>query len=141
MRRAAEGRIDGLHHLAVRGWVQVHSCYLVALKHVVIAEDVAQTIRDHDPGADVILVRDLGAIPGDRHPLVAFLGLSPTDARRLPVVRDLLERGTRLVLIGDEAEETGEATSWWVLPRPFTSDAVLALLLRAEEERRGTAAE
>ncbi|MCE6952322.1 hypothetical protein LAZ40_18305 [Cereibacter sphaeroides] len=125
----------------MRGYVQVHSCYLVALKHVVIAEDVAQAIRDHDPAADVILGRDPRAIPEDRVPLVAFLGLSPAEAGRLPAVQDLLARGTRLVLIGDEAEDAGEGRFWWVLPRPFTSDAVLALLVRAAEERGSQAAE
>lgn len=114
----------------------MHPCYLVALKQVVIAQDIAQTILDHDPEAEVILGGGFSAMPEDRLPHMAFLDLSPAEARSLAAARDLLAHGTRLVLIGDAAEAAGESHPFWVLHRPFTSDAVLSLLARAAAERR-----
>uniref|UniRef100_A4WW27 Uncharacterized protein n=2 Tax=Cereibacter TaxID=1653176 RepID=A4WW27_CERS5 len=114
--------------------------YFVALKHVVIAQDLAQTILDHDPEAEVVVGRRPEDLAPDHRICVAFVGLAPDRAQAHPVIRALLEQGTRLVLLGEEAEAAGESQDWWVLSRPFTSDAVLALLARAAEERRGQVA-
>lgn len=114
-------------------------CYLVALKHVVVAQDIAQTILEHDPEAEVILDRLPPSVPEECAPRIAFLGLSPSESQALPAARALRARGAQLVLIGEEAEAVGESRDWWVLFRPFTSDAVLALLQRATEERESRA--
>ncbi|MGP3696699.1 hypothetical protein [Rhodobacter sp. NSM] len=115
----------------------MRSCYFIALKHVVVAQDLAQTILDHDSEAEVIVGRRPEDLGTTCRPRVAFIGLAPSKALEHPLVCALLRDGTRLVLLGEEAETAGEGPDWWVLPRPFTSDAVLALLERAAEERRG----
>ncbi|EGJ22776.1 hypothetical protein RSWS8N_11840 [Cereibacter sphaeroides WS8N] len=114
----------------------MRSCYFIVLKHVVVAQDLAQTILVHDPEAEVIVGRRPEDLSPTCHPRVAFVGLSPEKALAHPAIRELLHEGTRLVLLGEEAEEAGEGADWWILSRPFTSDAVLALLERAAEERR-----
>lgn len=109
---------------------------VIALKHFVVAQDIAQALADFDPGIHVILVTDPQSIvlsPDMEQVWLAFLGLAPSRVADDPLAQAVLQRGGRLVLINDEAEEVGDSADWWVLRRPFTTDAILSLLSRTHE--------
>lgn len=109
---------------------------LIALKHFVVAQDIALTIAEFDPTIHVILVTDPQSImlsSGVERLWLAFLGISPSRIDDDPLAQAVLARGGQLVLINDEAEEIGDSDRWWVLPRPFTTEAVLNLMTRASE--------
>ncbi|MEH6773367.1 MAG: hypothetical protein V7668_05560 [Cereibacter changlensis] len=113
---------------------EVSPTCLIALKHFVVAQDIAQIVAEFDPAAQVILVTDPRSIAlteGVERVWLAFLGIGPSRVAEDPLAQAVLRRGGRLVLISDEAEETGATGDWWVLQRPFTTDAVLSLLQRA----------
>jgi len=111
------------------------AAYLIVLKQVLIARDLAETIAEHDPGARVVLaqtcaeaLRLLDAVP--EKVVLSFLSVSPENISGSALVNALSARGSRTVLMGDDAENRGEAPGWWVLERPFTSEMVTNLLRR-----------
>ena len=106
--------------------------YLIVLRHVVVAQDIALTVAEFDPSARILVARSgEEAIPlldgVDRLPL-AFLGKGPSEFRASPIAGELEARGARVVLMGEEAEAQGEAEGFEVLVRPFTTEAILARL-------------
>ncbi|NUB45779.1 hypothetical protein GEU84_015375 [Fertoebacter nigrum] len=108
------------------------AAYLIVLKEQLVAQDLAEAIAEHDPDARVILAHDtaeaMRLLAGQGLKLVlAFLGMAPAALAS----SGLADPEARVVLIGNEAEETGEGPGWWVLERPFTSDCVRDLLERA----------
>ena len=109
--------------------------YLIVLKQVLIAHDLADTIVEHDPGARVILaqtcadaMRQMEGVT--ENVVLAFLAVSPDHLAGNALVDALTVRGARTVLMGEDAETRGETPAWWVLERPFTTETVLNLLRR-----------
>lgn len=109
--------------------------YVIVLGQVVVAQDIAQAIAEYDPDATVITTprREdaVAAVAALRGKLV--LGVMNTPPRLLHddvLAQATLARGGRIVLIHDEAEVEGEADGYWVLQRPFTTEAVRDLLER-----------
>lgn len=106
--------------------------YLIVLRHVVVAQDIALTIAEFDPAARVLVARNgdeaLSLLEGVERLPLAFLGKGPSEFRGSPIAAALSRRGARVVLMGEEAEARGEAEGFAVLVRPFTTDAILACL-------------
>ncbi len=108
------------------------AAFLIVLRHVLVAQDIAMAIAEHDPGARVILARDAAeALPrlgGVTRLAVAFVGEDPSVFRGSALDLALAERGGRVVLMGQDAEAAGEAAGFPVLARPFTTGDVLGHL-------------
>ena len=107
--------------------------YLVVLKHVVVAEDLAQIVAEFDPGAEVLHMRDtptaLQAMQGIESMRLAFL----IDERHVEGWADLVAgiaaRGGQVVLIPrSEGIETAPFSGCLILERPFTTEMVQATL-------------
>ena len=106
--------------------------YLIVLRHVVVAQDIAMTIADRDPGARVVTVASPAeALPalGDVGRLaVAFVAEAPREHRESDLARAIATRGGRVVLIGEAAETEGAELGFPVLARPFSTEDILAHL-------------
>lgn len=106
--------------------------YLIVLRHVVVAQDIALTVAEFDPSARILVARNgeeaIPMLDGVDHLPIAFLGKGPSEFRASPIAAELAARGARVVLMGEEAEARGEAEGFEVLVRPFTTDAILARL-------------
>lgn len=102
--------------------------YLIVLRHVLVAQDIAMAVAEHQPSAAVILARDgteaLARLAGVGRLTVAFVGQGPVGYRSSALGRAVAERGGRVVLMGQEAEAAGEASGFAVLARPFTTSDV-----------------
>lgn len=106
--------------------------YLIVLRHVLVAEDIAMTVAEFDPAARVIAVASpaeaLPHLDGVGQVAMAFVGQGPSGFRDSDLHRALDRRGSRVVLLGEEAEAAGEAAGFPVLVRPFTTVDVLERL-------------
>jgi hypothetical protein len=108
--------------------------YLIVVGELLIAQDLALTIGDHDSTADVILASTLpqakaalASVPHLRH---AFVAASPDAFVESGLDQAIRQRGGRAILMGVEAEAAGPSPGWDVLPQPFTTDCVLALFAK-----------
>ena len=106
--------------------------YLIVLRHVLVAQDIAMTIADADPGARVVTTASpaeaLPALRDVERLAVAFVAEAPRDHGDSDLGRAIAARGGRVVLIGEAAEAEGEALGFPVLTRPFSTGDVLAHL-------------
>lgn len=106
--------------------------YLVALRHAVVAQDIAQTVAEVHPAARVVVAASpdeaVRAIAGLERIAMAFVGDGPRGFEGSPLAEALARRGAAVVLMGGEAEAEGEAAGFAVLARPFGMGAVTALL-------------
>ena len=104
--------------------------YLIVLRHVVVAQDIALTLADHDPGARVLhatqAAEALLLLDGTPTLRVAFVAEAPAAFAGSALEAAIVARGGRPVLIGEAAEADGWGFA--VLHRPFTTAAVLAHL-------------
>jgi len=111
-------------------------CYLIVMSQVLVAQDIAMTIRDHDPGATVIVATGVGHALVQLQPVsrldLAFLTEHPTAFAGSPLARAIALRGGRTVLLGSDAENTGPNGDWDVLAQPFDTQALMARLIRVE---------
>ena len=110
-----------------------HEAYLVVLKHVVVAEDLAQIVNEFDPGAKVIRVRDTPAALEALRSIVAIRVAFLIDNRHAEgwgdLVAGIVLRGGRVVLIPrSEGVETAPFDDCLILDRPFTTEMVQATL-------------
>lgn len=105
--------------------------YLVLLDDVLVAMDIAETIREIAPGASVHVFADeaeaIAALEGLRVLTQAFVAADPAGFDGSDLAKGITLRGGAVVLLGDAAEEAG-ATPWPVLQRPFGRDALIAQL-------------
>ncbi|MBY6002931.1 hypothetical protein KUV62_03375 [Salipiger bermudensis] len=108
--------------------------FLVAVTDQLVGIDIATILRDAHPDAVVVTAPDreaaLISVRGGAAPSIAVVSLSPEEARSSALGQALLEIGTRIVLMGHEAELHGEADGFEVLHRPFRTVDLLALLGR-----------
>ena len=106
--------------------------YLVVLGDYLVAQDLAESIVYYDPAATVIVrhttAEALVAVDSVARIEVAFVGDAPTRFAASQLAQMIHSKGGRVVLLGDEAEATGEAAGWSVLHRPFSLSLVLACL-------------
>ena len=100
--------------------------YLIVLRHVVVAQDIAATIADVDPGAPVLAVASseaaLPALGEVERLAVAFVAEAPRSFEGSPLARGIAARGGRVVLIGEAAEAEGAGLGFQVLSRPFSTE-------------------
>lgn len=103
--------------------------YLIVLRHVLVAQDMALTIAEVDPGARVLLAggvaEGLAMVEGVGRIAVAFVRETPEGFAGSELARAVADRGGRAVLMGEEAEEHGEADGFAVLARPFSSGSLM----------------
>jgi hypothetical protein len=106
--------------------------YLIVLRHVLVAQDIAMTIGEFDSGARILTAASgaeaLPLLEGVERLAMAFVGRGPQAFRASPLARAVTERGGRVVLMGEEAEAQGEAQGFSVLVRPFGTSDVLTHL-------------
>lgn len=106
--------------------------YLVALPHVLVAQDIAMTAEEFAPGAPVLLaatprdaLRALEAAGEGTRIAVAFVAEDPGTFAGSPLQKAIARRGGRAVLIGEAAEAEGPRQGFPVLQRPFGPRDVL----------------
>lgn len=108
------------------------SAYLVVIREVIVANDIAQTIAHHEPGAHVIIAATHAQAVTALGPVatlaIAFISERPAQFAQSGLCTAIAARGGRVVLLGEDAEVTGPNADWSVLYQPFTTDAVIAKL-------------
>lgn len=109
--------------------------YLVVEPMPPIAEDLALSLSDGDPGGEVLVAateaQALQAIQGRGPIVLAIVHNGPQDFLRSELGAALAERGARVVLIGDRAEEAPPHAEFAVLQRPYDADHLMALMAQA----------
>lgn len=108
--------------------------YLIVLRELLIAQDLATTITDRDPTARVVLAATpdeaVVALAGIPLVTVAFVSATPGDYVSSSLGPAIKARHGRVILLGFEAEASGPSQDWDVLPQPFDTVAVLGVLGR-----------
>jgi hypothetical protein len=103
--------------------------YLIVLRHVLVAQDIAMTISDTDPEARIVTAASeaeaLPRLAGVDRLTVAFVGQAPRAYGESALARAVRARGGRVVLLGEEAEAEGAAMGYAVLVRPFATASIL----------------
>ncbi len=117
--------------------------YIIVMRDVLIAQDLSLTIGDHDPGARIEVASSLteaeAIVARLTQIVMAFIVEAPRKFRHSDLSRAIAERGGRVVLLGDDAEDGGPTPDWDVLYRPFSTDEVLARLTRWDRPQLGAA--
>ena len=108
------------------------AAYLIVVQEVVVAQDLAQTISDHQPGAHIIMAASLNAaiealidVPRVE---IAFVAADPQAYLESQFAKVLAARGAQVVLMGVWGEVRRSAQIWNLLPFPFTTDDVRGLM-------------
>lgn len=109
------------------------STYVVVIRDPIVAQDVAGAIAHLDPSARILVAamnphEAVGLLGDVTAVAVAVLEADPRTLRATTFGAALEARGARIILIGDAAEEAGEAGDYRVLMRPFGNEALLAVL-------------
>ena len=107
--------------------------YLIVLRHVLVAQDIAMTIADVDPQARVVTAASeaeaLSKLDGVERLAVAFVGQSPRAYEGSELAEAVGRCGGRVVLLGEDAEAEGAAMGYAVLVRPFSTGSILSHLV------------
>lgn len=110
--------------------------YLLLVENPIVAIDIAETIREHRPGAAILVAEDLAEaarLIADHGPVeMAVFECSPPELAVSGLGRAIEAGGGRVVLIGDRAEESPPeegVSGWRLLLRPFVSEDIATLLL------------
>ncbi|AMY69684.1 hypothetical protein FALB51S_03370 [Frigidibacter albus] len=116
------------------------NAYLVVLKHVVVAEDLAQIVAEFDPGAEVLHMRDTSAALQAVREIGAMRLAFLIDDRHVEgwadLVAGIMARGGQVVLIPrSEGIVTAPFADCLILDRPFTTEMVKATLDAALQRR------
>jgi len=110
--------------------------YLVLVTETLVAQDIAQTITDFDPASKVICAGSLAAaevaVAAEHAIEIAFVAGNPGQFAQSALHRGLIARGSRVVLLGYEAEASGPTPVFDVLQQPFDTAAVVAKLLAGQ---------
>lgn len=106
--------------------------FLIVLDDSIVAQDLAETVSEHDPAAGLIPCRTLdeaiAALAHVERIAVAFVEAGPAEFAASPLAGLIAAKGGRVVLIGDDAEDSARMCGHAVLQRPFSTEMVLALL-------------
>ena len=107
--------------------------YLIVLRHVLVAQDIAMTIADVNPQARVVTAASeaeaLSKLDGVERLAVAFVGQSPRAYEVSALAEAVGRCGGRVVLLGEDAEAEGAALGYAVLVRPFSTGSILSHLV------------
>lgn len=107
--------------------------YLIVLRHVLVAQDIALTIADVDPQARVVTAASeaeaLSKLSGVDRLAVAFVGQSPRAYEGSALAEAVGRCGGRVVLLGEDAEAEGAELGYAVLVRPFSTGSILSHLV------------
>jgi len=105
---------------------------LIVLKEVLVGQDLAQAVRDERPDARVVIAQTpeaaLSAIDDEARVEIAFVAAEPQVFERSSLVRGLTKRGARVVMLGVWTDPAALPGSWTLLPFPFTTEDVRALI-------------
>ncbi len=106
--------------------------FLICINDAIVAEDVAGILQDAMPQSSVICAASqadaLQRLETLHAPLIGFIQMAPEAVADSPLGQALTQAGARIVLLGNAAEERGEAAGFAVLQRPFRSVDLLALV-------------
>ena len=112
----------------------INNYLIVGLRGIVLA-DIIDTVRNAFPDFHVItadtlmdasaIVAQLGSVP------FAFLNVDPDEFIRTELAIALTRLETRIVLMGDAAEEKVKTSPFPVLDRPFAEDDVIRILKKS----------
>ncbi len=100
---------------------------LLVTSQPIVAEDIALTLGDEWPGAQIVLARDLEdglrAIAGFAAVALAVIETEAVVFAVSPLRPALSVKGARVCLLGSR-----DGGQWPTLPMPFTTDALLLAL-------------
>jgi hypothetical protein len=106
--------------------------YLIVLRELLIAQDLALTIADHDAAAHVIIASTaaeaVAALQLVAVVAKAFVGIPPDAFAGSDLADAIARRRGRVILLGVEAEEHGPTQGWDILAQPFMTETVMAKL-------------
>ncbi|MEI4469811.1 hypothetical protein [Frigidibacter sp. MR17.24] len=107
--------------------------YLILTRHLIVAEDLAQILAQHDPTGAVLRARDPEAaaalLDGAARVSLAFLADAHGQEGWDEALAMVEARGARVVLIPRDDDPAPKDTArFTVLERPFTTEMVLAVL-------------
>jgi len=123
--------------------------YLIEVRDYVVLTDLIGSVHDFDPGSHILTATGIGEAVAQLRSVdrlaIAFLEAGPRRVAQLKLDVEIRQRGGRLVLLGDDAEDEWEASSspshrWPTLLRPFTSQTVLSLIIAADGREEGAPA-
>ena len=108
--------------------------YLLVMRHLIVAQDLAEIIRESEPEAEVLLAATASAaletLSDVRTISVAFITTGPDEFAASALKAAIAAREGRVVLMGDAAERYGENDSFAILAQPFLPAKVTSLLMR-----------
>ena len=109
--------------------------YLVVMPLRVVAEDIATTIVELDPGATVVVARSIAEaaerLAGLDRLVLAVIEGAPAVFHDTPFGQALANRGVRVLLLGDGVDTAKPGSRIALLGLPFTTGALVAALRRA----------
>ncbi len=113
------------------------ACYLIVLKDYLVALDLAESISDFDAEAEIVARHSaacaIAALEAIERVAVAFVETGPDQFAASVLSGMISDRGGRVVLMGDEAESSGQARGYSVLQRPFSQGLVRAHLANRQQ--------
>ncbi|MFN3938681.1 MAG: hypothetical protein ACK4KW_14025 [Gemmobacter sp.] len=109
---------------------------LVYIRLAIVAEDVAATLREALPDADILVALSeaeaaaaVSDLPDGARVALAFLEMGPEPLNSGPLGEALRRRSAQIVLLGPDAEDQ-PSPIWPVLRRPFSDFDVRELVRR-----------
>lgn len=114
---------------------QVSPAYLVVNRYSLIATDIAATIRELDPDANVVVAKSLPEAAAllavlDRIVLAVIEG-TPAPLCATPLGQALAERGAPVLLLDSDEPQVWTCPKLVSLGLPFTTGALLSALRMA----------
>lgn len=111
----------------------IRGAFLIVAKDVIVAQDLAATITDNRPGAQVLLARSLEtgaeALAGVAMIDTAFVAAEPEAFEGSRLAGCLVARGAQVVLMGVLSTRPARSARWTMLPFPFRTEDVRRLIL------------
>ena len=103
--------------------------YLIAVRQTLVAQDIAMTIGEFDPIANVIITENIADAMRRTEGSIVLVFIDAPSWLAHPLPEETMQRA---VMVGDvpTAMQTG---FWACLDSPFTTDHVVALLKRRAE--------
>lgn len=102
--------------------------YLIVLHDCVVLQDIAGTIEEFDPSAQVIAVTNpaeaAARLAEVEQIAIAFVEAAPLAFGSTSLALEIASRGGHVVYLGDAAEDAEDTGRWVILRRPFSSDVV-----------------
>ncbi|MEO6299778.1 MAG: hypothetical protein ABIO62_09130 [Paracoccaceae bacterium] len=106
--------------------------YLVVVNDYLVSQDLAETVVDFIPGAEVIakhtMAEAVQALQQFVRVAVAFVSAGPSYFATTPLAALIHSMGGKVVLVGDAAESEQAIDGIAVLQRPFSTTSVQAHL-------------